>query len=94
MRLRCWPDVRAKNVFGHRGFVHGGKMFAFLASKGVAFRAASTQEAEALYASGAAMPFVYNESMEMRGWPVLPLSTDEELTSALTAARGAYENAR
>jgi TfoX/Sxy family transcriptional regulator of competence genes len=90
--IKCWPDVRAKNVFGHRGFVRGSKMFAFFAHDGLSFRAASAQEAEALYASGTAKPFLYNNAMEMRGWPVLPISSDEELTSALTAARGAYES--
>lgn len=90
--IRNWPDVRAKNVFGHRGYVYDGKMFAFLAEGGLSFRAATTADAEALYESGAATPFRYNGAMEMLDWPVLPLSNDEQLTAALSAARGAYEN--
>jgi TfoX/Sxy family transcriptional regulator of competence genes len=90
--ITSWPDVRAKQVFGHRGYVRNGKMFAFLADDGLSFKARTAEEAEALYESGAATPFVYNGSMEMRGWPVLPLATDDQLPSALTAAQTAYEN--
>jgi hypothetical protein len=89
--ISSWPGVRAKQVFGHRGYVHNGKMFAFLAESGLSFKTRSGAEAEALYASGAAAPFVYGDAMEMRGWPVLPLASDEDLASALTAAQGAYD---
>lgn len=90
--ITSWPDVRAKQVFGHRGYVRSGKMFAFLADDGLSFKARSADEAEALYDSGAATPFVYSGSMEMRGWPVLPLTSDDHLSSALTAAQAAYES--
>ena len=90
--IRSWPDVRAKQVFGHRGYVRSGKMFAFIADDGLSFKAATSQEAEALYAAGSAKPFVYGGSMEMRGWPVVSVRTEPELADALTAARGAYEN--
>lgn len=90
--VRTWPDVHAKQVFGHRGFVRGGKMFAFFADGGLSFKAARTEDAEALYAAGSATPFVYSGSMEMRGWPVIAVRTESELADALTAARSAYEN--
>jgi hypothetical protein len=90
--IRCWPDVRAKNVFGHHGYVRGGKMFAFIAESGLAHRATSIEVAEALYEAGTAEPFVYHGSMEMRGWPVMPITGDGRLAAALSAARNAYEN--
>jgi TfoX/Sxy family transcriptional regulator of competence genes len=90
--ITSWPDVRAKRVFGHRGYVHGGKMFAFLAEGGLAFKAARPADAQALYDSGAATPFIYDGTKEMAGWPVLPLTTDDELSAALTAAQSAYEH--
>ena len=90
--ISSWPDVRAKQVFGHRGYVRGGKMFAFVADDGLSLKAASAAVAEALYTDGSAHPFVYNGSMEMRKWPVLPLATDEDLAEALSAIRDAYEN--
>ena len=89
--IRCWPDVHAKQVFGHRGYVRMKKMFAFIAEDGLAFKS-TPQAAEALYASGEAVPFVYSAEMEMRGWPVMPLSGDESLERALSAARDAYES--
>lgn len=89
--VSSWPDVRAKQVFGHRGYVRAGKMFAFIADDGLSFKAESPAAAEPLYSAGGAKPFVYHGEMEMRGWPVLPLSNDAELAAALTAIRGAYE---
>jgi TfoX/Sxy family transcriptional regulator of competence genes len=89
--IKSWPDVRAKQVFGHRGYVHNGKMFAFVAEGGLAFKAENAKAAEGLYESGVAAPFVYGEGMEMRAWPVLPLASDEDLSAALEAAWGAYE---
>jgi TfoX/Sxy family transcriptional regulator of competence genes len=89
--IRSWPDVRAKQVFGHRGFVHNGKMFAFFAEDGLAFKAETLAAAEELYTSGAAAPFIYNTDMEMRAWPVLPLPDDAHLSAALGAAWEAYE---
>jgi hypothetical protein len=89
--IKSWPDVRPKQAFGHRGYVHGGKMFAFIAEKGLSIKAANAAHAEALYAAGAAVPFEYGEGMEMRGWPVLALGSDAELSAALEAAWEAYE---
>jgi hypothetical protein len=91
--VKAWPDVRSKQVFAHRGYVRGGKMFAFIADEGVSVRAASPSEGEALYARDGVVPFVYNPGMEMKGWPVLPLRTDAELDEAISAVRRAYENA-
>jgi len=91
--IASWPNVRAKQVFGHRGYVRSGHMFAFIADSGLAIKASSTGDAEALYESGHAEPFVYNGTMEMRRWPVMPLDEDSALTSALSSAREAYESA-
>jgi hypothetical protein len=91
--VAAWPDVRAKQVFGHRGYVRSGKMFGFHAGQGVAVRTFAQSEAEALYAREGVVPFVYNESMEMRGWPLLPLRSDAEITFALTALQEAYARA-
>jgi TfoX/Sxy family transcriptional regulator of competence genes len=90
--IRTWPDVRAKQVFGHRGFVRNGKMFAFFADSGLTFRATHPEDAETLYDAGLATPFVYNGSMEMRGWPVVSLRTESDLSDGLTAVRVAHEN--
>ena len=90
--ITSWPDVRGKQVFGHRGYVRAGKMFAFIAEDGLSFKSPTKIEAEALYSAGAAKPFVYHGEMEMRGWPVLPLANDTDLAEALTAVRSAYEN--
>lgn len=89
--VASWPEVRAKQVFGHRGYVRGGKMFAFIADTGVSVKTISDAEAERLYARDGVEPFVYNPGMEMRAWPVLPLRTDAELDDALSALRIAYE---
>jgi len=90
--IRTWPDVHAKQVFGHRGFVRSGKMFAFFADNGLSFKAATLEDAEALYAAGSATPFIYSGSMEMHQWPIVSMRTESELADALTAARSAYEN--
>lgn len=91
--VASWPGVKAKNVFGHRGYVRGGHMFGFMADAGVSVKAAPEQDAESLYAAGLATPFFYNGTMEMRGWPVVPLATDTDLDAALDALRRAYEAA-
>ena len=89
--ILSWPNVRAKQVFGHRGYVHSGKMFAFFADGGAAFKAADAAAAEGLYAEGSAKPFLYHGSKEMHAWPVLPLTNDPQLAEALSAIRSAYE---
>jgi len=91
--IACWPNVKPKQVFVHRGYVRSGHMFAFMADSGLAIKAASAGDAEALYEAGRAEPFVYNGTMEMRRWPVLSLGNDSELTDALSGAREAYEAA-
>lgn len=83
-----WPQVRAKGVFGHRGYVRGGKMFGFHAAEGVAVKAGD--RADDYYAREGVAPFEYG-SGEMRAWPVLPLRDDEEREAALTALQEAYD---
>jgi len=88
-----WPEVRAKQVFGHRGYVRGGKMFGFQADVGVAVKAPAGDVADALYGHAGVVPFIYNGAMEMRAWPVLPLRDDSEIAAALTALKDAYDRA-
>ena len=91
--VSAWPEVRAKQVFGHRGYVRTGKMFGFHADAGVAVRTNDESDASALYARPGVAPFNYNGSMEMRAWPVLPLGSDGEVAAALTALQEAYVRA-
>ncbi len=90
--ISAWPDVRRKQVFGHRGFVRNGKMFAFLAGDGLAVKAAGAAAKERLYALPGVHPFVYNGSMTMDGWPVLPLADGDGLAAALSAAQDALDS--
>jgi hypothetical protein len=91
--ITSWPGVKGKQVFGHRGYVRDGHMFAFIAESGLAFKAVTLGDAELLYESGQAVPFVYRGSMEMRGWPVVPLGHDSDLAAALSAAHESYHAA-
>ena len=86
-----WPDVHGKQVFGHRGWVKGGKMFGFAAEGGIAVRALDGAMSKELYALPGAVAFVYNEGMEMTGWPVLPLADEAQLEQVLSALRRTYE---
>ena len=85
-----WPDVRAKQVFGHRGYVRGRAMFAFIADEGVAVKALSDEERSRLLALEGAALFRYND-MPMKGWVVLRVADDDGLASAIQDARLAYE---
>jgi len=88
-----WPDVRAKQVFGHRGYVRNGRMFGFLAEEGVAVKTFGDGDLEDIYARPGVRPFVYSDGMEMRAWPVLPLSDDAQVESVLTELKRAYDRA-
>jgi TfoX/Sxy family transcriptional regulator of competence genes len=91
--ISTWPDVRSRNVFGHRGYVRDGSMFAFIAEGGLAFKVRDEAAATELFESGSAVPFCYRRDMVMRGWAVMALGGDEELSAALSAASEAYERA-
>lgn len=88
--VTLWPEVKARSVFGHRGYVRSGKMFGFLAEAGVSVKASDPGAAEALYARDGVTPFTYNGGM-MRNWPVLPLRGDADLDAALSELHRAYE---
>lgn len=90
--VTTWPDVRGKNAFGHRGYVHNGKMFGFLADEGVAIKVWAGDDAAAVYAQDGVHAFAHS-GMEMRAWPVLPLRSEAELETALSALQNAYEKA-
>jgi hypothetical protein len=88
--VTTWPDVRAKQVFGHRGWVRGGKMFGFLASGGAAVRLTPSMDSAAIMARDGVEQFAYN-GRPMKGWVVLPLERDAELDAAIDLERQAYE---
>lgn len=90
--VSAWPEVRAKGVFGHRGYVRAGKMFAFQADEGVSVKAMTPDQARDLYAREDVVPFEYTPGMKMTAWPVLPLRTDAELDDVLSLVRRAYES--
>ena len=85
-----WPGVKAKNVFGHRGYVRARKMFGFLAHGGLAVKALTPEQSAALLARDGAEHFVYND-MPMKAWIVIPIRSDDELQSALTELYRSYE---
>lgn len=87
-----WPEARAKQVFGHRGFVRNGKMFGFLADDGIAIKVMAGAQSDVIYALEGVHAFAYN-AMEMRAWPIMPLRDDADLEAGLTALREAYERA-
>jgi hypothetical protein len=86
----AWPEVKARPVFGHRGYVRAGRMFAFLAGAGVAVKAADAF-AEELYARPGVVAFAYNE-MPMKGWPILPLQYESAIDDVIDDARRAYDS--
>ena len=88
--LTEWPEVKAKQVFGHRGYVRAGKMFAFLARDGVAVKAAG-QFADELYGRPGVVAFACNV-MPMKQWPILPLTGRADLDDVIENARRAYES--
>ncbi len=87
-----WPKVKAKVVFGHRGYMRSDTLFGFLASAGVAVKMSSISEAEELHARAGVAPFKARGAV-MRTWPVLPLRSNSELEFALSALRNSYEDA-
>lgn len=88
--VTSWPDVSGRNVFGHRGYVRGGKMFAFLPRNGVSVKAEDAADADALYARDGVTAFAY-KGMPMRQWPILPLLSEDDLDAAVDALRRAYD---
>jgi TfoX/Sxy family transcriptional regulator of competence genes len=88
--VTVWPEVAARPVFGHRGYVRAGKMFAFVVGDGMAVKA-SGAFADELYARPGVVAFAYND-MPMRQWPVLELRGDADLDDVLDQARRSYES--
>jgi hypothetical protein len=86
----AWPEVKGRPVFGHRGYMRAGKMFAFVAGQGVAVKA-SGAFADELYARPGVVGFTYND-MPMKGWPILPLTADAVLDDVIDTARRAYDS--
>jgi hypothetical protein len=88
--VTAWPDVKAKQVFGHRGWVRGGKMFGFLAGRGAAVRITPAMDDLVIMARDGVERFAYH-GRPMKGWAVLPLGSDDELDAAVDLVRQAYE---
>jgi hypothetical protein len=88
--VMSWPEVRAKGVFGYRGYVRGKAMFAFLTPGGAAVKVLADDERVRLLGFEGAALFAYN-GMPMKGWAVLPLRSDVDLDAVLQEARLAYE---
>jgi len=88
--VTAWPEVKGRPVFGHRGYVRAGKMFAFVVGQGVAVKAAGAF-ADELYARPGVVGFTYND-MPMKGWPILPLAEDAELDDVIGTARRSYDS--
>jgi len=89
--VTSWPDVKARSVFGHRGYVRTGSMFGFLADGGVAAKATG-RLADELMARDGATVFAHT-GMPMKQWVVLPLRTDAEVDYAVDALNRAYDAA-
>ena len=89
--VTTWPDVHGKNVFGHRGWIRAGKMLGFIADRGVAIKALSDDHATELYARRGVRPFVYSGSMEMTGWPVVPVGSAADVSEVLSELQRVYD---
>jgi hypothetical protein len=88
--VTSWPEVRAKGVFGYRGFVRGKAMFAFLTPGGAAVKVVSDEERARLLGFEGAVLFAYN-GKPMKGWAVLPLCSDSDFDAVLQEASLTYE---
>jgi hypothetical protein len=88
--VTSWPEVRGKGVFGYRGYVRGTAMFAFLTPGGAAVKVLSDGERERLLSVEGATLFAYN-GRPMKGWLVLPLTSDADLDAVVQEALLTYE---
>ena len=88
--VTSWPDVKGKQVFGHRGWIRGGKMFGFLADVGAAVKVTAAMDGDEIMARDGVLSFTYND-MPMKGWAVLPLRDDSDLDAAVELLRQAFE---
>jgi hypothetical protein len=88
--VTAWPEVKARPVFGYRGYVRAGRMFAFLAGGGVAVKAAGAFGDE-LYARPGVVSFAYN-GMPMKGWAIVPLLDESALDGVIDDARRSYDS--
>jgi hypothetical protein len=89
--VTSWPDVHGKNVFGHRGWVRAGTLLGFVAENGVSIKSLSDAHATELYARAGVKPFVYSGTMEMKGWPVLPVTCDKDVCDVLSELQRVHD---
>ena len=88
--VTAWPEVRAKQVFGHRGYVRSGYMFGFIADRGVAVRVIGDLDADELLARDGAELFAFH-GKPMKGWIVLPVDAKHGIDPVVGALREAWE---
>lgn len=86
-----WPDVTAKNVFGHRGWLRSGRMFGFAADEGVAVKLTETIDAGGVVSRDGVALFA-PDGQPMKNWAVLPVRSEVEVDDAIGLLRTAYED--
>ena len=84
-----WEDTRARVVFGHRAYLRGHRMFAYLIEGGVAVGGLPVADRAELVAQGVRP--VVRGGEEIRGWHVLPVASDDDVDGALDFLRRAWE---
>jgi hypothetical protein len=89
--VTSWPEVRGKQVFGHRGWVRGRTMFGFVADDGVAVKLVAQIDAEELLARAGVALFTYGGT-PMSGWAVVPVRDDAGMQDAVELLHTAYES--
>ena len=88
--VTAWPEVRAKQVFGHRGYVRSGSMFGFIADRGVAVRVIGDLDSEELLGRDGAQLFAFH-GKPMKGWVVLPVDAGHSIDPVVDSLRQAWE---
>jgi hypothetical protein len=87
--VREWPDVKARKVFGHPGYLRGRKMFGWQEGEAFAVGKFGGEEANELEAIGIAQS--EHDGAPMRGWYRIPVADDASASFALDWMRRAYE---
>ena len=86
-----WPDVNAKQIFGHRGYVRTGKMFGYLADDGVSVKLTSAMDADEVMSRDGVTAVQHHGEKPTKGWATLPLRNDADLDAAVDLLHRAYE---
>ena len=89
--VTSWPEVKGKQVFGHRGWVRGHTMIGFLAGEGVAVKLVGEIDAEELLSRDGVELFAYN-GMPMNGWAVVPVRDDADMDDVIGLVHTVWES--